>query len=228
LLVRPAGPVFLFLQGAMELSGDERYTSVRQRARVEVEIKKSRFIGDIAPVPDESAALAFIDAVRAEFPTATHHCYAYITGYPGRVVRMNDDGEPSGTAGRPILEVIEREGLTNTVVVVTRYFGGTLLGAAGLVRAYAGTASQAVAAAGVVEYVLHERWQLRCDYAHWGKLEFYLRTEEIKVGDPRFGTAVEVELAVPRRQAAALRQSIDDLLSGTAKWREMSPAFLPA
>lgn len=179
-------------------------------------------------MPDEESALAFIEEVRAEFPTATHHCYAYITGYPGQVVRMNDDGEPSGTAGRPILEVIEREGVTNTVVVVTRYFGGTLLGAAGLVRAYAGTASQAVAAAGVVEYVLHERWQIGCDYAHWGKLEFFLRTEQIRVGDPQFGAAVEVEVAVPRQRAAALRQSIDDLLSGTAQWRELPAMFLPA
>lgn len=209
------------------MTPEESYTSVRKRARVEVEIKKSRFIGDIAPVADEQSALELIEAVRAEFPTATHHCYAYVTGHPGHVVRMNDDGEPSGTAGRPILEVIEREGLTNTVVVVTRYFGGTLLGAAGLVRAYAGTASKAVAAGGVVEYVLHERWRLECDYAHWGKLEFFLRNEEVSVSEPQFGTSVAVEFAVPQQKAAALRKSIDDLLSGTATWHGLPTEFLP-
>lgn len=105
------------------------FRSVAKRTRIEIVIKKSRFIGDIMPGQDEDECLAFLETIRAEFPSATHHCYAYVTGYPGRVVRMNDDGEPSGTAGRPILEVIEREELTNTIVVATRYFGGVMLGA---------------------------------------------------------------------------------------------------
>src|SRR5690554_203537 len=150
------------LRGGMTVSAAGTYRSVAKRTRVEIVIKKSRFIADITPARDEEETEAFLAAVKEEFPTATHHCYAYITGYPGRIVRMNDDGEPSGTAGRPILEVIEREGLTNTMIVVTRYFGGILLGAAGLVRAYARSASEAVAAAGIVTYVLHERWQLVC------------------------------------------------------------------
>lgn len=191
-------------------------------------MKKSRFIADAAPVPDEEAALTFLATVREEFPTATHHCYAYITGHPGQVVRMSDDGEPSGTAGRPILDVVEREGLTNTIVVVTRYFGGTLLGAAGLVRAYARSASEVIAKAGVVEYVMHDCWELSCEYGHWGKLEHFLRTENVNTREPQFGSVVTVELAVPQQKAAALTESINDLLNGTALWNALPSVYLPA
>lgn len=190
-------------------------------------IKKSRFIGDITPAANEEAALAFLETVREEFPTATHHCYAYITGFPGRVVRMNDDGEPSGTAGRPILEVIEREGLTNTIVVVTRYFGGVMLGAGGLVRAYARSASEAITAAGIVSYVLHERWKLQFEYAHFGKLEYFLRSEDIVHTEPVFGAAVTLELSVSQARSAALRAAVDDLLGGAAEWESLPSLYLP-
>lgn len=215
-------------RGAASLSDAESYRSVAKRATIEIEIKKSRFLGDVAPVPDEEAALAFLDGIRTQHPTATHHCYAYVTGHPGHVVRMSDDGEPSGTAGRPILEVIEREGLTNTIVVVTRYFGGTLLGAAGLVRAYARAASEGIAAAGAVTYVLHERWRLECEYTHYGRLEYLLRTEQIATAEPIFGAKVTVEIAVPEDRSAALREAIDDLLGGTAEWTPLPTTYLPA
>lgn len=211
----------------MSLSDAPGYRAVAKRATVEIEIKKSRFIADVAPVPDELEAQAFLSAVRSAHPTATHHCYAYITGYPGRAVRMSDDGEPSGTAGRPILEVIEREGLTNTIVVVTRYFGGTLLGAAGLVRAYARAASEGIKAAGAVVYRLHERWLVECGYTHYGRLEYFLRTEGVPCGQPRFGAEVAAEIALPADRAAGLRQAIDDLLGGTARWSALPHAYLP-
>lgn len=203
------------------------YRSVARRSDIEIIIKKSRFIGLAQPVATEEEALQVLDSVKQTYPDATHHCYAYITNFPERVVRMNDDGEPAGTAGRPILEVIEREDLTNTIVIATRYFGGTMLGAAGLVRAYARTASESIAEASIVQYVLHARWLLRCEYSHYGKLEHFLGTENIPYETPQFGADVAVELAMPEHRSDALRGMIDDLLGGSAEWEKLPPRYLP-
>lgn len=203
------------------------YRSIARRSDIEIVIKKSRFIGLAQPVPTEEDALEVLNAVRNTYPDATHHCYAYVTNFPERVVRMSDDGEPAGTAGRPILEVIEREGLTNTIVVATRYFGGTMLGAAGLVRAYARTASESIAEASIVQYVLHERWLVRCDYSHFGKLEHFLGTENIPYEAPQFSTDVTIQLALPQERSDAIRGMIDDLLSGSAVWETLAPRYLP-
>jgi len=141
------------------------YTCCRKRATAEFSEKKSRFIGDIAPIETEEDARAFLARIKAARPDASHHCYAYITR-SGAGRRCSDDGEPGGTAGRPILEVLEREGLTGVACVVTRYFGGVLLGAGGLTRAYARAAHEALKAAGKEVYIPYGVYKAVMGYTH--------------------------------------------------------------
>ena len=125
------------------------YRTICQPGEVEHIIKKSRFIGAAYPVQTVEEALSLLETIRKRYWDATHNCYAYIIGENGEQKRFSDDGEPQGTAGMPMLDVLQKKDVTNLLVVVTRYFGGTLLGAGGLVRAYAGAAGAAVDAAGV-------------------------------------------------------------------------------
>jgi len=165
-----------------------RYATVFQRAQAEIIVKKSRFIATAAPVSDEKQAVAFLDEISALHKTAGHSAFGYcvaascggdktMTEVP-MVHRMSDAGEPAGTAGPPILDVIKGRGLRFAAVNVTRYFGGTLLGTGGLVRAYGQAASEAVAAAEVVEKVLFRRYAATVDYPASGKMQY----ETIKAG----------------------------------------------
>ena len=126
------------------------YITVARSSREETVINKSRFIGYAAPCISESEALAFLQSVREEHKTATHHCYAYIIGENSGIMRYSDDGEPGGTAGLPMMDVIRARNIVNCCVVVVRYFGGTLLGTGGLVRAYSQSAQSALNAAGII------------------------------------------------------------------------------
>ena len=143
------------------------YFTIKQAGEAELIEKKSRFIGYAAPVSNEAEAMAFIEAIRAKHRDATHNCYAYQAGWHNEYQRSSDAGEPSGTAGRPILEVIKKSNLKNTVVVVTRYFGGVLLGAGGLARAYAKTAALALAKAGLLQRLAAKAYSLTIDYNLW-------------------------------------------------------------
>ena len=146
-------------------------------AAAELVEKKSRFIGYAAPVADEAAALAFVQEIKARHRDATHNCYAYQAGDNDQFQRSSDDGEPSGTAGRPILEVIRGRGLKNTAVVVTRYFGGILLGTGGLVRAYGAAAKQALEAAVLVRCEpVGSGWRPFCKAAAASKKRWALAT----------------------------------------------------
>ena len=146
------------------------YRTIAAPAEDEFIEKKSRFIGYIAPVTTEQEAAAFIESVRARHREARHNCYAYRLRQ-NNLARFSDDGEPSGTAGRPILEVLQREDLTDVCVVVTRYFGGILLGTGGLARAYTQGCKIAVAAAGVLCMYPAVECTLSADYGFYGKLQ---------------------------------------------------------
>lgn len=204
------------------------FRSVAKAAEAEVVIKKSRFIARVAPAAGEAAALEVIDAARNTWPDARHHCYAYIAGFPQPVVRMSDDGEPAGTAGKPILEVIQREQLVNAVVVVSRIFGGILLGAAGLVRAYAAAAKAGIDAAGVVTYVKHRQWLLRCDYPGFQRLAHRWTHEGIAFEPSSFGEHVELKVSVPEARAEDLVRETNEILNGKAVWTAMGETYLPA
>lgn len=181
-------------------------------AAAELVEKKSRFIGYAAPVADEAAALAFVQEIKARHRDATHNCYAYQAGDNDQFQRSSDDGEPSGTAGRPILEVVRGRGLKNTAVVVTRYFGGILLGTGGLVRAYGAAAKLALEAAGLVRCEPARLYALAVDYASWQRVEAFLQSsgcEQKKVG---FSDRVDVQFAAPLALCEALPKRLSELL----------------
>lgn len=148
-----------------------------EQPEIDLEIKRSHFLGRIARADDEEEARAFVAQVRALHPDARHHCSAFVVSRPGAapVERSSDDGEPSGTAGRPMLDVLRASGLTRAVVVVTRYFGGTLLGTGGLVRAYSEATSMALDAADLVLPTTRHLWDVRVPVSEAGRLEAELR-----------------------------------------------------
>lgn len=165
----------------------------------EVEIQRSRFVATVARVPDVEAAGAVIDRVRRAGPDATHHCTALRVGDPdtgGLGARSNDDGEPSGTAGVPMLEVLTRRDLTDVVAVVSRWFGGTKLGAGGLVRAYSGVLSEALDVVGTLRRVPHRELLLAVPHDRAGRLEHDLRHSSYRLRDVSHGADVTFTVAV--------------------------------
>lgn len=170
----------------------QKYRTVRQEANQEIVIKRSRFIGYAKPVSTEDEAIAFIDEIKRMHRSATHNCSAYMIGERDQFQKASDDGEPSGTAGKPILEVIKNKGLKNVAVVVTRYFGGVMLGAGGLVRAYTDGAVAGIEAAEEIEYVLHTEVYIEVDYTWYGKLENELHGRGTRLGAIDFTDKVTV------------------------------------
>lgn len=158
------------------------YATFRKQGHQEIVIRKSRFIGYGKPVTSEDEAIHFIEDIKKLHWNATHNCWAYVIGERDEIQKQSDDGEPSGTAGRPILEVIRNHQLKNVVIVVTRYFGGIMLGAGGLIRAYTDGAIAAIEAAQPIKQVLHRQVFVDVDYTWYGKLENVLRERNIRVG----------------------------------------------
>jgi len=206
---------------------EQVYRSISERSVVEIERKRSRFIGIAAPVETAAGAEAEIARAEAEFPRATHYCYAYRAGLESTAVRMSDAGEPQGTAGRPILEVIERNGLVNVCVVVVRYFGGTLLGAAGLVRAYSAAAAEAVAKAKVVTYALHAVFEACFDYAGWPRAERALTAYGATFLDIAYGAGVEVRVAAPYERRAEFEEVVTHLAARNCRPKPVAERYLP-
>lgn len=190
----------------------QAFVTLAAPAAAELVEKKSRFIGYAAPVADEAAALAFVQEIKARHRDATHNCYAYQAGDNDQFQRSSDDGEPSGTAGRPILEVIRGRGLKNTAVVVTRYFGGILLGTGGLVRAYGAAAKLALEAAGLVRCEPARLYALAVDYASWQRVEAFLQTSGCEQKNVGFSDRVDVQFAAPLLLCDALHQRLSELL----------------
>ena len=150
----------------------KRFKTVLQPAEAEIIEKKSRFIATVRPVKNEEEAQAFIEEMRKKYWDATHNVFAYQIGERDQIQRFSDDGEPSGTAGLPVLNVLKGDELKNTAIVVTRYFGGTLLGTGGLVRAYGRSAREGVLAAKIVEKVLYSVFHVVTDYSRLGKIQY--------------------------------------------------------
>ncbi|NLN19298.1 MAG: YigZ family protein [Firmicutes bacterium] len=203
------------------------YLSVAKKCDTELIIKKSRFIAQAFPVQDMEEVTSALRSVQEAYPDASHICYAYRCGLSTEVVRFNDAGEPSGTAGRPILEVIEREELRNTLITVTRYFGGTLLGAAGLVRAYSGSAAAVIAAAGKAVYKLHGEYELNVDYPLWGRVERILVENSIRIAQIEYGTDVLLRILVPTTHVDRLYGLLRDASSGDFSWRLLKESYYP-
>jgi uncharacterized YigZ family protein len=193
------------------------YLSVADTGTAEIVIKKSRFISTAMPLHSVDEARQILDLAGMEHKTASHICYAYKTGLAGETLRFDDAGEPAGTAGRPILDVIEKENLRNTMVVVVRYFGGILLGAAGLRRAYAKAAAKSVQAAGIASYALHEIFTVTVGYAVYDRVVSFLAGLGIAVENAAYGEEVGFEIAVPVPAALHVTNHLVDILGGRVR-----------
>ncbi|AFH59704.1 YigZ family protein [Paenibacillus caseinilyticus] len=191
-----------------------QYRTVRAFGTAEIVIKKSRFIGFAKPVSTEEEAVAFIEGIKKEHWNATHNCSAYMIGERDEIQKASDDGEPSGTAGKPILEVIKNQGLKNVVVVVTRYFGGIMLGAGGLIRAYTDGAVAGLAAAEQVYQVLHREVRVEIDYTWLGKVENELRGRGTLLGETAFADKVTLLCLPKETEADAFIAWMTDLTQG--------------
>lgn len=200
--------------------------SVKGESTVEQVIKKSRFIGRCYPVKTEEEALAHIEELRKRFWDASHNCYAYSIGETGMYARFSDDGEPSGTAGLPMMEALKGAGVTDTLVVVTRYFGGTLLGTGGLVRAYGGCASAALAAAGRVHYLDCVQLTASVPYALWDRTEPLFRAETA-IESVEYGVDVSVVAWVAVPACDALIKKITDSSDGRVLPLRGDTALMP-
>lgn len=190
------------------------YLALRDEGRAELIVKKSRFIATARPVDSEDAARDFIDSIRKEFWDATHNVYAFTVGENDEVVRSSDDGEPAGTAGRPVLEVIRREKIKYCAVVVTRYFGGTLLGAGGLVRAYSSAARDGLHAAGIVRVRLLQKVRFVIDYVALGRVQNYLAEAGYEMDDVEYADRVAMTVMVPSSELDLFEARMMDLLAG--------------
>lgn len=203
------------------------YKTLIRQASDEFVVHKSRFIGHGCPVESEEEALAFLGQMRARYADASHNCYAYILGQNSGIMRYSDDGEPGGTAGMPIIEVLRNRGVTNCVVVVTRYFGGVLLGAGGLVRAYTKGAVCALSAAGVG--VMHPTKHLLLDvpYPMLAKTEHMLKGQPVQVVEKTFADMVTLTLLCRECDCDALAWQITTASDGRMEPIEVDESYMP-
>ncbi len=189
------------------------YLTLKKYAVNEFTEKRSRFIGYAMPVSSAKEAVEFIDEIKAKHWDATHNVYAYVLR-EGQTRRYSDDGEPQGTAGVPVLDVLLKENLTDCVVVATRYFGGVMLGAGGLVRAYSHTSKIAVEAAGIVKMSVCSLMSLSCDYTFYGRLPSVIAEFDGVITDTVFGENVAVDFYLPKKMQPLFDAKIIDLSFG--------------
>lgn len=187
----------------------------------ELEIRKSRFIGIVLPVADRAAAMQALDGIRARHAGATHVCWALLAGGQSG---MSDDGEPSGTAGRPILEVLRHHDLDGTLAAVVRYYGGVKLGAGGLVRAYTDAVASALKQASFVERIVLSRLEIDLDYADEARVRRWIAQQGHALEDAVHGACVTLVVAVPAAAKDATAAALRDLTQGRARVRMEAPA----
>ena len=198
----------------------EQYNTIYEGGEGEITEKKSRFIATVRLVKSEEEALSFIEEMRKKYWNATHNCYAYIIGERRETVRCSDDGEPQGTAGRPMLDVLLGEEIHNAAVVVTRYFGGTLLGTGGLVRAYSKSVQEGLRASTVIEKKVGALLRIQTDYNGIGKIQYLLGQRGLTITDSQYTDIVTVETLVPKEQIEELREAVTEGTNGRAEFPE--------
>ncbi|MBQ7036557.1 MAG: YigZ family protein [Clostridia bacterium] len=204
----------------------QNYKTVLREAEAEFTEKRSRFIAQVSPVQSEEEALAFLEKVRTKHREARHNVYAYIVR-ENNISRFSDDGEPSGTAGLPVLNVLTRQNLTDVCIVVTRYFGGILLGAGGLARAYGKSAADGVAAAGACEMVYSEVFAVTVDYSLLGKVQHVLEEKKIQVLDTVFGAMPTLTVCTESAEKNNLIDTLTNVTGGKLSIAECGARFCP-
>lgn len=204
---------------------DKGYKIVYKAGTGEIVEKKSRFIAEIRPVESEEAALKFIEEIRKKNWNATHNCYAYTVGDNNQLMRCSDDGEPPQTAGKPMLDVLILQGIHNAAAVVTRYFGGTLLGTGGLVRAYSKAVQEGLVNSTIIEKKPGKILDLTTDYNGIGKIQYLLGQRGIKTIDSEYSDKVELKLMVPINEVTQLITEITEATNGKSQIREEDLAY---
>lgn len=193
--------------------GLDLYKTIKMESSDEFVERRSRFIGYAKPVETEEEAVSFINSKREKHRDATHNVYAYILR-DRQIMRYSDDGEPQGTAGIPVLDVLKKNELTDLVVVVTRYFGGTLLGAGGLVRAYSHGASIAINAAGIISMKLCAELKLTCDYSGYGKISSLIASFNGKLIKEEFLDLVTLDFYILKKDVGLFNKELSEVSSG--------------
>lgn len=191
----------------------EAYFTIYQNGEHQIEIKKSKFICHLFRIESEEQAKEYIAKIKKEHYKANHNCSAYMLGENFEIQRSSDDGEPSGTAGVPMLEVLKKNQLQNTLAIVTRYFGGIKLGAGGLIRAYSTSVSEALKEIGIVQGKLQQILDIIIDYPQLGKLQNYLENEQIAIQEIDYLEQITVKVAIDINQCESFQNALIDLFN---------------
>jgi uncharacterized YigZ family protein len=192
------------------------YKEIQYPLSTEIIEKKSRFIASLKPVYSEEEALGFIEDIKKKYWNATHNCSAFVVGKKAELIRCNDDGEPSQTAGKPMLEVLMGEEIRNVCVVVTRYFGGTLLGTGGLVRAYQGAVKEVIAAAKIIMLTYGTPLIITTDYNEVGKIQYLFSQKNYKIQNVTYLEQVVFYSIIPYQELQIFKREITEVTCGKA------------
>ena len=203
----------------------EQYRMLSKGAQAELVEKKSRFIATIRPVSSEEEAVAFIEEMKKKYYDARHNCSAFVIGSKGELTRSSDDGEPSGTAGRPMLEVLTGSGIRNIAAVVTRYFGGVLLGTGGLVRAYSGAVKMALEQCETITRRYGVQMLIKTDYNGVGKIQYLLGSKDVVIQDSVYAADVQMTVLVPIEEYDRLCKELVEATNGRVGLEEVEKLY---
>ena len=206
----------------------EQYRMLSKGAQAELVEKKSRFIATIRPVSSEEEAVAFIEEMKKKYYDARHNCSAFVIGSKGELTRSSDDGEPSGTAGRPMLEVLTGSGIRNIAAVVTRYFGGVLLGTGGLVRAYSGAVKMALEQCETITRRYGVQMLIKTDYNGVGKIQYLLGSKDVVIQDSVYAADVQMTVLVPIEDYDRLCKELVEATNGRVGLEEVEKLYYDA
>ena len=206
----------------------EQYIMLSKGAQAELVEKKSRFIATIRPVSSEEEAAAFIEEMKKKYYDARHNCSAFVIGSKGELTRSSDDGEPSGTAGRPMLEVLTGSGIRNIAAVVTRYFGGVLLGTGGLVRAYSGAVKMALEQCETITRRYGVQMLIKTDYNGVGKIQYLLGSKDVVIQDSVYAADVQMTVLVPIEEYDRLCKELVEATNGRVGLEEVEKLYYDA
>lgn len=194
----------------------EEYKTIYEGGQGEIVEKKSRFLAEVRLVKSEEEALKFIEEKKKQYWDATHNCYAYVIGERKELMRCSDDGEPQGTAGKPMLDVLLGEDLYNTAVVVTRYFGGTLLGTGGLVRAYSKAVQEGLKESRVITKYHGILTEIGIDYTGVGKLQYLFAKNQIPIIDSQYAEDVKLQILIPAKEEGMIKKAVTEATNARA------------
>jgi len=200
------------------------YTTIKHSGESTFEDRKSIFIGNAQPVQNEDEAIAFVKKIKSEYPDARHNVYAYVLK-DNSITRYSDDGEPQGTAGMPVLDVIRKNDCTNVAIVVTRYFGGILLGTGGLVHAYTEAAKNALSDGEIMTVKMHDKLKIKCGYPEYNKIKFKVDTSNYKIDGLTFSDNVEFYVIIVEEKTDSFIKDINELCAGKVEIQAFEKIF---